>query len=162
SGAGSQPGAPLLRSVGGAPATTWDSGTGAFDSTFGAFAGGGTTFNYVGTKGRRVEIARNSGSGWTFVLRGPATGGARVAAAPGAAVFSTFGRGSIGRVYLVRGTGAAQRLSDRGHIRSVAVATNAKGDVLVAWDLRGTIQARLVRNGKPGPAHDLGKVKAAP
>ena len=27
-----------------------------------------------------------------------------------------------------------QKLSARGHIRSVAVATNARGDVLAAWD----------------------------
>src|SRR4051794_12010939 len=56
SGPGSQPGAPLLRSANGAPATTWDDGQGAFDSTFGAFAGSGNTLTYVGPKGKRVEI----------------------------------------------------------------------------------------------------------
>ena len=157
-GPGSIPGAPLLRSVNGAPATVWDSGRGAFDTQFGAF---GSAKLYIGPKGRRVEIARGSGAGWKFSFAGPRTGGARVAAAPGAAAFSTFEAGDVGRVYLVRGTHATQRLSDRGHIRAVAVATNARGDVLVAWDLRGTVEARLWHAGRLGSVRKLGTVTAA-
>ena len=100
-----------------------------------------------------VAIAPGPGSAWRTELRGPSTGGARSAAAAtprggAAAVFSTFGRGDIGSVYLVRQTGVkaplpTQRVSGKGHIRAVSVAINASGDVLVAWDRSGTIEARL-------------------
>ena len=157
-GPGSIPGAPLMRSVYGGAPTVWDDGHGAFDSTFGAF---GSNRLYIGTKGRRVEVARRHGENWTFSLVGPRTGGARVAAADGAVAFSTFERGDVGRVYYVRGAGKTHRLSARGHIRSVAIATDPAGDTLVAWDLKGEIQAVLVRAGKAGPVKTLGKVTAA-
>jgi hypothetical protein len=65
-----------------------------------------------------------------------------------AAVFSTFGPGEVGSVYLVRQSGTAspaatQRISAKGHIRSVSVAVNASGDVLAAWDRDGKIEAQL-------------------
>ena len=101
-------------------------------------------------------------------LRGPHTGGARVAAAPGAVAFSTFESGGSGRVYLVRQTGdtklgSTQRLSGGGHIRSVAVATNARGDVLVAWDRSGKIEARFwyARSRRLSAIQTLGSTNAA-
>ncbi len=55
-----------------------------------------------------------------------------------AAVFSTFGAGSPGNVYLVRQTGQTlgptQRLSGRGHIRRSPSPPTPDGDILVAWD----------------------------
>src|SRR5262249_33078819 len=65
--------------------------SGPYDTLFGAFASDGL---YIGTKGHRVQVAGRS--------VGPRTGGARVAAAPGAAVFSTFEKGDVGNVYLWR------------------------------------------------------------
>ena len=136
---------PVLRAPldGSAQATEWP-GAAGFDTTYGAFAGGERAL-YVGSNGQqRVLVGQAAGPDdrWRTALRGPKTGGARAAAAPGAAVFSTFGKGSVGYVYLVRQTGQTlgptQRLSARGHIRSVAVSTNAGGDILVVWDRSGT------------------------
>lgn len=162
---------PVLRAPldGSAQAVEWPGASG-FDTTYGAFAGGERAL-YVGSNGQeRVLVGQAAGtpnSQWRTSLRGPKTGGARAAAAPGAAVFSTFGAGSIGRVYLVRQTGQTlgptQTLSGRGHIRSVAVATNAGGDVLVAWDRSGTIEARYwyARSQRLSDVKALGKTDAA-
>lgn len=162
---------PVLRAPldGSAQAVEWP-GANGFDTTYGAFAGGKRAL-YVGSNGQeRVLVGQAAGdadSRWRTSLRGPKTGGARAAAAPGAAVFSTFGAGSIGRVYLVRQTGQTlgptQTLSGRGHIRSVAVATNAGGDVLVAWDRSGTIEARYwyARSQRLSAVKALGKTDAA-
>ena len=116
-----------------------------------------------------IGIAPGPGSDWRRYKRGPKTGGARlaVAAAKGgaAAAFGTF-EGGGGYVYLVRqnGTGApgrAVKLSARGSIRSVAVARNARGDVLTAWDRHGALEARLSTAKKLGPVLTLGKVREA-
>src|SRR4051794_9454192 len=116
---GSFPGVALMRSVNGAPATTWNTSGADFDAQFGAFAGD----LYVGSNGsRHVIVGQQKGSGWKVAAHGPRTGGARVAAAPGAAAFATF-EGGGGHVYLVREGHATQRLSAKGSIRSVAVAT---------------------------------------
>src|SRR3954454_1245313 len=157
--AGSFPGVALLRSVNGAPATTWNTRGADFDAAFGAFAGD----LYVGSNGSgRVIVGQQSGSSWKTSTHGPHTGGARVAAAPGAAVFSTFEAGDVGNVYLVRAKDdKTVKLSARGHIRSVAVATNKRGDVLAAWDRRGTIEYRMWRNGRLTPVAKLGTVTAA-
>src|SRR4051812_15087750 len=155
---GSSPGTPLLRSVDGAPATTWNTSGADFDAAFGAFAGD----LYVGSNGaRHVIVGRLKKGRWTVSAHGPRTGGARVAAAPGAAVFSTFEAGGVGHVYLVREGKTTQRLSARGHIRSVAVATNTRGDVLAAWDRRGTIEYREWRSGRLTSLKTLGRVSAA-
>jgi hypothetical protein len=172
-GSGSFPGVPLLRSVigpaGPQAATRWDNNGLAFDSQFGAFATGDEIL-YAGSNGHQrvqIAVAKSPTSHWRGVLRGPTTGGARVAGGPGAAVFSTFEAGDVGRVYLVRESGGelgpSLRLSDRGHIRAVAVATNARGDVRIAWDLRGVIQTRLwsARTKKLGSVQSLGQVSAA-
>jgi hypothetical protein len=176
-GPGSIPGAPTLRSVLGdagplAP-TTW-SGAPDFDTTFSAWAAGDRIM-YVGPSGRRVKIgiAPGPASNWTTTLRGPSTGGARVAAAAAphagtSGAFATF-EGGGGYVYLVRQLGthapsATQRVSTkRASIRSVAVAMNASGDVLTAWDLHGTVQARFWYGSSKrfGPVQDLAKVNAA-
>ena len=169
------PGASLARPVlrapldGSAQAVEWPGAQG-FDTTYGAFAGGDRAL-YVGSNGQeRVLVAQAAGtpdSQWRTSLRGPKTGGARAAAAPGAAVFSTFGAGSIGRVYLVRQTGQTlgptQTLSARGHIRSVAVASNERGDILVAWDRSGTIEARYwyASSQRLSAVKALGKTDAA-
>jgi hypothetical protein len=170
-GAGSFPGAPLLRAPldGSAPAERWPGATN-FYSEFGAF-GVGDQLIYAGSNGhRRVNVALASGvdAPWRVSLRGPKTGGARSAAAPGAAVFSTFGRGDMGYVYLVRQTGEDElgptlRLSKRGHIRSVAVASNKAGDVLVAWDRSGTIESRMWsgRSDRLTRVKELGETEAA-
>lgn len=162
---------PVLRAPldGSAQATEWP-GAAGFDTTYGAFAGGRRAL-YVGSNGQeRVlvgQAAGSAGSQWRTTLRGPKTGGARAAAAPGAAVFSTFGAGSIGRVYLVRQSGQTleptQTLSGRGHIRSVAVASNAGGDILVAWDRSGTIEARYwyARSERLSAVQALGNTDAA-
>jgi hypothetical protein len=135
------------------PATAW-AGSDGFDSRFDSFA---SAFGliYVGSDGHRhARVAASPGPdrGWKAQLRGPSTGGARDAAAANgshaAAVFSTFGKGDIGRVYLVRQNGAGplektQTLSGRGHIRSESVAVNAHGDILVAWDRSGHLEARM-------------------
>lgn len=153
---------------GSAQAVDWPGGNG-FDTTYGAFAGGDRAL-YVGSNGeQRVLVGQASGPDgqWRTSLRGPKTGGARAAAAPGAAVFSTFGAGSIGNVYLVRQTGSTlgptQKLSGRGHIRSVAVASNAGGDILVAWDRSGTIEARYwyASSKRLSAVKALGKTDAA-
>ncbi|HEY6886546.1 MAG TPA: hypothetical protein VI300_02165 [Solirubrobacter sp.] len=176
-GAGSIPGAPTLRSLltdsGPQAPTTW-AGAPDFDTTFSAWAAGDRIM-YVGPSGRRVKvgIAPGPSSTWTTTLRGPDTGGARVAAAAAphagtAGAFATF-EGGGGYVYLVRQLGthapaATQRVSDqRASIRSVAVAMNASGDVLTAWDLHGTVQARLWYGSSNhfGPIQNLGKVNAA-
>ncbi|MDA0166638.1 hypothetical protein OM076_40630 [Solirubrobacter ginsenosidimutans] len=176
-GAGSIPGAPTLRSLlgdaGPQNPTTW-SGAPDFDTTFSAWAAGDRIM-YVGPSGRRVKIgiAPGPSSTWTTTLRGPDTGGARVAAtavphAGTAGAFATF-EGGGGYVYLVRQLGthapsATQRVSDkRASIRSVAVAMNASGDVLTAWDLHGTVQARFWYGSSKrfGPIQNLGKVNAA-
>ena len=118
----------MLRSVlgdgGPLAATPWH-GAQAFDTTYGAFAAADRII-YVGSNGEaRVNIAIAAGpsSDWRTEVRGPPTGGARVAAAAApkhtAAVFSTFGAGEIGAVYLVRQSGTAaptatQRISDDG------------------------------------------------
>jgi len=172
-GSGSFPGVPLLRSVigpaGPQAATRWDNNGLAFDSQFGAFATGDEIL-YAGSNGHQrvqIAVAKRPTSHWRGVLRGPTTGGARVAAAPGAAVFSTFEAGDVGRVYLVRETdgeiGPSIRVSDRGHIRAVAVATNARGDARIAWDLRGVVQTRLwsAKTKRFGAVQNLGKVSAA-
>src|SRR4051794_31762162 len=121
---GSFPGTALLRSVNGAPATKWNTSGADFDSAFGAFAGD----LYVGSNGSgHVIVGQQRGDSWKVAAHGPRTGGARVAAAPGAAVFATF-EGGGGHVYLVREGHATQRLSAKGSIRSVAVASNKRGD----------------------------------
>jgi hypothetical protein len=176
-GAGSIPGAPTLRSVlgdaGPLAASTWP-GAPDFDSTFSAWAAGDRIM-YVGPSGRRVRIgiAPGPASNWTTSLRGPDTGGARVAAAAAphagtAGAFATF-EGGGGYVYLVRQLGThapspTQRVSEqKASIRSVAVAMNAQGDVLTAWDLHGTIQARLWYGDSKhfGPVQNLAKVTGA-
>jgi hypothetical protein len=170
-GAGSFPGAPLLRAPldGAAVAARWP-GAADFDSQFGAFAAGDQLL-YVGSNGFgrvNVALAADPSARWRISRRGPHTGGARVASAPGAAVFSTFESGGSGRVYLVRQTGAAklgptQRLSGGGHIRSVAVATNARGDALVAWDRSGRIEARFwyASSHRLSAVQTLGRTNAA-
>ncbi len=170
-GAGAFPGAPLLRASLGdtAPgeASRWPGATN-FYSEFGAFATGDQLL-YVGSNGHQrvnVGLASDTSSPWRVSQRGPSTGGARSAAAPGAAVFSTFGAGDEGYVYLVRATdelGPTQRLSRRGKIRSVAVASNEAGDVLVAWDRSGTIESRLwiARSQRLTAVQALGQTRAA-
>ncbi|MDA0173848.1 hypothetical protein OJ998_32400 [Solirubrobacter taibaiensis] len=137
---------PVLRAPldGSAQATEWP-GAAGFDTTYGAFAGGERAL-YVGSNGeQRVLVGQAAGpdNQWRTSLRGPKTGGARAAAAPGAAVFGTF---DPGYVYLVRQEGQTlgptQKLSGRGSIRSVAVASNAGGDILAVWDRAGKIEAR--------------------
>ena len=170
---GSFPGAPLLRSVDGATAAQWP-GAVNFDSTFGAFSAADRII-YAGSDGERrvnVAIAPGPGSEWRVQKRGPSTGGARVATAAApkhtVAAFSTFGAGDIGSVYVVRQSGvgapgATERISGRGHIRSVAVAVNASGDVLAAWDRSGTVESRMYsgRSHRWAPVKTLGKVTAA-
>ena len=84
-GAGSIPGAPLVRSLWGATgpqqASTWQ-GAPDFDTGFSAWAAGDRIM-YVGPSGRRVKVGIATGpqATWTTTLRGPDTGGARVAAA---------------------------------------------------------------------------------
>lgn len=172
-GPGSIPGAPLLRSIGGASSAAWP-GAVSFDSTFGSFAASDRII-YAGSDGNRrvnVAIAPGPSSAWRVSKRGPSTGGARVATAAApkhtAAAFSTFGPGEIGSVYVVRqaGTGApgaTERISGKGHIRSVGVAVNASGDVLAAWDRSGTIESRMYfgRSKHWGAVTDLGEVTAA-
>jgi hypothetical protein len=143
----------LLADGGPLAATPW-AGAQAFNTTDGAFAAADRMI-YVGSNGdERVIVATAAGpsSEWRSELRGPTTGGARVVAAAApkhtAAAFSTFGAGEIGSVYLVRQSGTAapsatQRISAKGHIRSVSVAVNASGDVLSAWDRDGRIEAQL-------------------
>ncbi|WP_028061753.1 hypothetical protein [Candidatus Solirubrobacter pratensis] len=156
--AGSFPGVALERSLlgdGFAPQafSPWPKAP-DFDSSFGSFAAADRII-YAGSNGNkrvRVAVAPGPRDDWRGELRGPTTGGARsaTAAAPhggSAAVFSTFGSGSLGYVYLVRQPGTralqpTQKLSSRGRIHSVAVAVNTAGDVLVAWDRSGTIEAR--------------------
>ncbi|MDA0183365.1 hypothetical protein OJ997_23850 [Solirubrobacter phytolaccae] len=165
------PGASFARPVlqapldGSAQAVDWPGAKG-FDTTYGAFAGGERAL-YVGSNGEeRVLVGEASGPNgqWRTSLRGPKTGGARAAAAPGAAVFGTFGPGSV---YLVRQEGAklepTQKLSGRGSIRSVAVATNAGGDILAVWDRAGTIEARYwyARSERLSAVKALGKTDAA-
>jgi hypothetical protein len=156
-GAGAAAARPLLHSLladsGPLAATPW-TGAQAFNTTDGAFAAADRMV-YVGSNGdERVIVASAAGPehDWRSSLRGPTTGGARVAAAAapkhGAAVFSTFEPGEVGSVYLVRQSGTAvpaatQRISAQGHIRSVSVAVNASGDVLAAWDRDGRIEAQL-------------------
>ena len=171
-GPGSFPGAPTLRSVlgdaGPGTASEWP-GAVDFDTGSGAFAAADRLL-YVGSNGhRRVAVATAAGptSTWRRVLRGPSTGGAHVAAAASgsrsAAVFGTFERGGLGHVYLVRQTGASWRVSARGRIRSVSVGVNRAGDVLVAWDRSGTIEARFWYAGsrRLSPVSRLGRVNAA-
>jgi hypothetical protein len=177
-GAGSIPGAPVLRSLwnaGPQAAEEWPGAPSDFDTSFSAWAAGDRIM-YLGPSGRRVKagIATGPSADWTTTLRGPGTGGARVAAAAvphagTAGVFATF-EGGGGHVYLVRQLGphapaATQRVSGskRASIRSVAVAMNASGDVLVAWDLHGEIQARLWYGSSErfGPIQDLAKVTGA-
>ncbi len=158
---------PVLRAPldGSAQATEW-AGAKGFDTTYGAFAGGERAL-YVGSDGnQRVLVGQAAGPGnqWRTSLRGPKTGGARAAAAPGAAVFGTF---SPGYVYLVRQTGQTlgptQKLSGRGSIRSVAVASNAGGDILAVWDRAGTIEARYwyASSERLSAVKALGKTDAA-
>jgi hypothetical protein len=170
---GSFPGTALLSSANGAPATAWP-GAVDFDATFGSFSAADRII-YAGSDGHRrvnVAIAPGPGSAWRVQKRGPQTGGARVATAAApkhtVAAFSTFGRGDIGSVYVVRqsGTGApgaTERISGRGHIRSVAVAVNASGDVLAAWDRSGTVESRMYsgRSHRWAPVKPLGEVTAA-
>ena len=176
---GSFPGTPVLHSVlgGSGPlaASQWE-GARDFDTTFGAFAAGDRII-YAGSNGHRrvtVAIAPGPESNWRTEVRGPTTGGARtaVAAAPhggAAAAFSTFPPHGGGSVYLVRQTGvsapaATQRVSTHtGSIRAVAVAINASGDVLTAWDRHGTIEARLWygHSKRFRPVEKLGTVTAA-
>jgi hypothetical protein len=166
-GPGASSARPLLRGPlnGSAPAYPWLRGKG-LDTTFGALAGGDRVL-YVGSDGnQRVLVGHAAGPGhlWHRELRGPKTGGARAAAAPGAAVFGTFDPGSV---YLVRQTGKrlgpTQGLSDRGSIRSVAVASNAGGDILAVWDRAGTIEARYWYAGSQrlSPVKELGETDAA-
>ncbi len=178
-GAGSIPGAPVLRSALGTgdvpqPVTTW-AGAPDFDTGFSAWAAGDRIM-YVGPSGRRVKvgIATGPSATWSTTLRGPDTGGARVAAAAAphagtAGVFATF-EGGGGHVYLVRqlGTHAPSSTqlvsaSKKVSIRSVAVAMNASGDVLTAWDAHGEIQARLWYGSSKrfGPIQNLAKVTGA-
>ncbi len=170
-GAGSFPGAPLLRAPldGSAAAERWPGATN-FYSQYGSFAVGDQLL-YVGSNGHQrvdVALAADADAPWRVVRRGPRTGGARSAAAPGAAVFSTFGNGDEGYVYLVRQTGDDElgptlRLSKRGEIRSVAVASNKAGDVLVAWDRDGTIESRMWsgRSDRLTKVKELGDTEAA-
>jgi hypothetical protein len=152
------------------PATTWPGGFG-FDLTFGQLAAADRII-YEGAHNRRVQIGLAAGprSDFKTYLRGPKTGGARVAVAAAkggtAAAFGTFETGSIGRVYLVLQNGTAApgstlTLSGRGHIRSVAVARNARGDVLVAWDRSGRIESRLYAKHRLGPVKQLGTDRVA-
>lgn len=170
-GAGSFPGVPLLRAPldGSATASAWPGATN-FDSQFGAFAAGKQLL-YAGSNGHgrvQVALAASSHARWRVAVRGPHTGGARMAAAPGAVAFGTFESGGSGRVYLVRQTGATslgstQRLSGGGHIRSVAVATNARGDALVAWDRSGRLEARFwyARSKRLSNVQTLARTNAA-
>ena len=115
---------PVLRAPldGSAQATEWP-GAAGFDTTYGAFAGGERAL-YVGSNGQeRVLVGQAAGpdNQWRTSLRGPKTGGARAAAAPGAAVFSTFGKGSVGYVYLVR-QDRARRSARRSGSRRAATS----------------------------------------
>src|SRR5689334_12827041 len=165
------PGASFARPVlhapldGSAQAVEWPGAKG-FDTTYGAFAGGDRAL-YVGSNGeQRVLVGQTAGpeNQWRTSLRGPKTGGARAAAAPGAAVFGTF---DPGYVYLVRQTGQTlgptQRLSARGSIRSVAVASNAGGDILAVWDRAGKLEARYwyARSERLSAIKELGTTDAA-
>jgi len=170
---GAAGGRSALGDTGPLAASPWP-GAPDFDTTFSAWAAGDRIM-YVGPSGRRVRvgIAPGPSSAWTTTLRGPDTGGARVAAAAAphagtAGAFATF-EGGGGYVYLVRQLGtrapsATQRVSNkRASIRSVTVAINASGDVLTAWDLHGEIQARLWYGDSKhfGPIQNLAKVTGA-
>ena len=63
----------------------------------------------------------------------------------------------------VSSPGATERISGKGHIRSVSVAVNASGDVLAAWDRSGTIESRLysASSRRWAAVSELGKVTAA-
>ena len=67
--------------------------------------------------------------------------------------------GTHDRVYVAlrrrgRGFGKPIRLAT-GRVRSVSAAIGSRGDVLVAWDARGTIRARFRRHG-----HGFGRAEA--
>jgi hypothetical protein len=175
---GSFPGTALERSLLGdgfapQPFSVWPKAT-DFDSQFGSFAAADRLI-YAGSNGRKrvvVGTAAGPGSDWTASLRGPTTSGAHVAAAAAphggaAAVFGTFQSGG-GSVYLARQPGVqklqpTQRLSGRGSIRSVAVAVNAEGDVLAAWDRSGKLEARfwIARSKRLTPVQELGTTDVA-
>ena len=161
---------PVLRAPldGSAQATEWP-GAAGFDTTYGAFAGGERAL-YVGSNGQqRVLVGQAAGPDdrWRTSLRGPKTGGARAAAAPGAAVFSTFGKAASGTSTSCArpGGSSARRSGSRraASIRSVAVATNAGGDILAVWDRSGTIEARYwyARSERLSAVKALGETDAA-
>ena len=130
---------------GSAQATEWP-GAAGFDTTYGAFAGGERAL-YVGSNGQeRVLVGQAAGPDdqWRTALRGPKTGGARAAAAPGAAVFSTFGsaRLRLPRAPDGQTLGPTQQLSGARPHPLGRRSTNAGGDILVVWDRSGTVEAR--------------------
>jgi hypothetical protein len=180
---GSFPGISLQRSVlvGSAvnakapgPLASWPGGRN-LDPTFGSFAAADRLI-YAGSNGdSRVLIGTATGpqGDWTTSLRGPTTSGSKIATAAAAhggtaAVFGTFQTGG-GSVYLVRQPGTSklqptQRLSTaRGGIHSVAVAVNASGDILAAWDRAGHVEARFwyASSKRLGPVQELGRADVA-
>ena len=139
---------PVLRAPldGSAQATEWP-GAAGFDTTYGAFAGGERAL-YVGSNGQeRVLVGQAAGPDNQLAhLAARAQDGRRPRRRRAGRGGVRHLRRRVGYVYLVRRRvrRSARRRSSpaRGSIRSVAVATNAGGDILAAWDRAGTIEAR--------------------
>jgi|GEM_PF-5693714 len=147
-----------------------------------AFAAGDDVLYAGVTADGRALLARAAAPGtpWTAALRGSGVtavadaaasgGGAAVLATADAAASNAGGAvvlATVDGAALVRQDGAGfaptQWLSRGGAIRAVAVAVDAAGDVLAAWDRGGAIEARTwsPRDRRLGPPQRLGRAPAS-
>jgi hypothetical protein len=106
-----------------------------------------------------------------YVLRGYGVLLAAVADADraGAVAFGTRPGSAVrrGRVFLAVRAGTSKRyrapvaVSPRGAVHAVAVAANARGDVLAAWERSRRVEGRLrYASGRLGPVLRLGRVRS--
>jgi hypothetical protein len=70
-------------------------------------------------------------------------------------IHTTRGRQRTARLFVGRGRrlGQSRVVSRRGDVNAVTVAVGPRGDIVVAWERRGRIEARIRR-----PGHRLGRV----
>ena len=122
----------------------WSRARAAFDTTYGAFAGRWPLRRLQRLRPRARRASSRPDDRWRTSLHGPQD--RRRPRGRGAwrsgLRHVRRRRPATSTSCVRRAHRPTQRLSARGSIRSVAVATNARGDVLAAWDRHGTIEYR--------------------
>jgi hypothetical protein len=144
-------------------------------STLDGALAAGRRFTFAGFRGLPRGTALVAGSagrpGSSFAPRRVARvgrGGPTPVAAGGAVAYVVRPAGRPRREYVAlsrlsgRRFGGARRISARGRIRGLALASNARGDTLAAWERGDRIEARIVTaRGVRSPVRGLARVGTA-